>query len=198
MILRFLHWLASHATIYNWIQVAAGVRHIDARVAQQVRGIAPARYVLDLGGGTGRLRRLWPDSVRYVCLDIEFPKLTGFRKATRGLALQGDMTAMPVADGTMDLVVCTLVSHHLNERELRLALNEAGRVLAPSGRYIFLDGLRRRDRAISKALWSLDRGAHPYTAEELRQILDRHFEVVHWERFTVYHEYALAVLRKRE
>jgi hypothetical protein len=43
----------------------------------------------------------------------------------------------------------------------------------------------------------VDRGAHPHTAERLREMLAQEFEICHWELFSVLHEYALAVLRKR-
>jgi hypothetical protein len=68
--------------------------------------------------------------------------------------------------------------------------------LNPGGRFVFLDALERPDRWISRFMWSLDRGAGPYAAESLRALLSRHFEIESLDRFTIYHEYLLASLRK--
>jgi ubiquinone/menaquinone biosynthesis C-methylase UbiE len=198
MILRLFHAAAARPAIYNFIQAASGARYVHARLGERIRGIASPRYVLDVGGATGTLRVYWPRESRYICLDLERPKLEGFRKAVPdGLALQGDATAMPLATGSVDAVICTAVAHHLDEKALLHALAESRRVLAPHGQFVFLDALERSDRFLSRALWKVDRGAHPHTAERLRQMLAQEFEVCHWERFSVLHEYALAVLRKR-
>jgi ubiquinone/menaquinone biosynthesis C-methylase UbiE len=97
----------------------------------------------------------------------------------------------------VDAVICTAVAHHLDEPALMQILAEAKRVLVPSGQFVFLDALKRSDRFFSRALWKVDRGAHPHTAERLREMLAQEFEICHWELFSVLHEYALAVLRKR-
>jgi len=113
-----LHELASYPWVYDWIQKLAGARHVYGHISRQL----PARcngYVLDVGGGTGDMRQLWPAECRYVCLDIERPKLEGFRsKVQGGLALQTDATRMPIASGCADSVLCTAVAHHLTDAML--------------------------------------------------------------------------------
>src|ERR1700722_10950511 len=116
MVLRFAHWIASHAQAYDLIQIAAGRGAVQKRIAKQVDTLPNERYVLDVGGGTGAARRLWHTDTRYICLDNEFPKLQGFRRAApTGLALLGDATAMPLATASVDATICTMVSHHLSE-----------------------------------------------------------------------------------
>jgi ubiquinone/menaquinone biosynthesis C-methylase UbiE len=198
MILRLLHAAAARPAIYNLIQAASGARFVHARLGERIRGIPTPRFVLDVGGATGTLRVYWPQESRYICLDLERPKLEGFRTTVPdGLVLQADATAMPLATGSVDAVICTAGAHHLDEPALMQILAEAKRVLVPSGQFVFLDALKRSDRFFSRALWKVDRGAHPHTAERLREMLAQEFEICHWELFSVLHEYALAVLRKR-
>ena len=193
MWLCLLHKLASYPWVYDQIQKLAGVRRVYARMSRQLPA-GDAGYVLDVGGGTGGMRPLWPPDCYYVCLDLEMPKLRGFRsKAAGGLALQADATRMPIAGGCANYVVCMSVAHHLTDMELNSVLRESARVLRPGGRMFFLDPVFARQRVLGRMIWRLDRGSYPRTAEALRRIFGQHFEITHWEQFAVYHEYVFGV-----
>jgi len=194
MLLKLLHELASYPWVYDQIQRLAGVRQVHARMSRQMSADGGGTYVVDVGGGTGAMRQLWPADCRYVCLDIEMPKLQGFRsKVADGLALQTDATRMPIASGCADSVVCTAVAHHLTDTMLSDVLRETVRVLKPGGRMFFLDPVFARDRIAGRVIWRLDRGSYPRTAEVLRDIFGRHLEIAHWERFAIHHEYVFGV-----
>ena len=138
MLLSLLHELASYPWVYDQIQKLAGVRRVHARMSRQMSREARGAYVLDVGGGTGAMRQLWPGDCRYVCLDIEMPKLQGFRsKVMDGLALQTDATRMPIASGCASSVVCMAVAHHLTDAMLTDVFRESARVLKPGGRILF-------------------------------------------------------------
>jgi SAM-dependent methyltransferase len=193
MLLSLLHELASRPGVYDLIQKLAGVRQVHARMSRQLPA-SGAGYVLDVGGGTGAMRPLWPTGCRYVCLDIEMPKLQGFRaKVADGLALQTDATRMPIADGCVGSVVCMAVAHHLTDDMLASVLRESARVLKPGGRMFFLDPVFARRRLLGRLIWRLDRGSHPRTADTLQRVFQQHFQVAHWERFAIYHEYVFGV-----
>lgn len=193
MILSLLHELASYPWVYDQIQRAAGVRQVHARMSRQLP-TEGADYVVDVGGGTGAMRAIWPAGSRYVCLDIEMPKLRGFRaKVEDGLALQSDATRMPIADGCAGSVVCMAVAHHLTDGMLADVLRESARVLRPGGRVFFLDPVFAQSRRIGRMIWRLDRGSYPRTADTLRRVFSEHFQVAHWEQFAIYHEYVFAV-----
>jgi SAM-dependent methyltransferase len=140
------------------------------------------------------MRQLWPAHCRYVCLDIEMPKLQGFRsKVAGGLALQTDATRMPIASGCADSVVCMAVAHHLTDAMLTDVLGESVRVLKPGGRMFFLDPVLARDRIVGRMIWRLDRGSYPRTAEALQSVFSRHLKIAHWEQFAIHHEYVMGI-----
>jgi SAM-dependent methyltransferase len=90
------------------------------------------RRVLDAGSGDGGLAALLtaPD---VVCLDQSAAAVEAARR--RGLpAVQGDIAALPFADGEFDAVMCNWTLYHLPDLDRGLA--ELARVLRPGGRFV--------------------------------------------------------------
>ena len=171
----------------------AGQEQCVDRIARQTASLR-AETVIDIGGGTGNLRRIWSTSCRYVCLDIELPKLQGFRaKVPAGLAVLSDATHMSIATRCADAVVLVAVMHHLTDKMLDDVFQEALRVLKSDGKLIFLDPVLNRGCWMGRALWGLDRGSNPRAAEDLRKKLEASFKIVHWEKFAIYHEYVFGI-----
>jgi len=103
-----------------------------------------ARVVCELGCGTGRLAArllggVLPPGAVYVAVDPSrtMARLAGGKLAAfggRALVARTDGTvALPVADGAADRFVCAYVLDLLSEADVRAALAEARRVLAPGG-----------------------------------------------------------------
>ena len=116
---------------------------VEAAVIEAV-GDAPARALLDLGTGTGRmLELLAPKADRAVGIDSSHPmlnlaRLRVERAGLRNVQLrQGDIYALPVERDGYDLVVVHQVLHYLDEPAR--ALREAARVLKPGGRLLIVD-----------------------------------------------------------
>ena len=182
-------------TIYDTVQLVVGVSpHLDRRLAANL-GETPARpTILDVGGGTGLPPSLWPAGATYVCMDIDPVKLAGFRRKDRpGVALRGDATHLPVRTGSVDVVVCKNVTHHLRDAQVPPLFQESARVLKPGGRMLFIDAVRAPERWRSRALWRFDRGAHPRLVATLRQSMAARFDIAHWEVFAYYHRYVFGV-----
>lgn len=123
-------------------------------VAHFLRGRDQRRIrLLDVGTGTGRalhaLCRTWP-GLRVTALDLSPNYLA---RAHRQLArhrrirfVQANAEAMPLADASQDLVVCSYLFHELPPRVRRTVAREMARVLRPDGRLVLLDALQRGDR----------------------------------------------------
>jgi ubiquinone/menaquinone biosynthesis C-methylase UbiE len=153
--------------------------------------------ILDIGGGTGNVRPLWPAASRYICLDLDQPKLKAFRrKVTDGIPVMADGRCIPIASESVDALMCTKVAHHLSENAIEEVVREGRRILKPRGYFVFMDPVKRPDRLASRLMWNLDRGAFPYLAEQLIDILRRHFEIVETKRFSTWHDFLIVVLRK--
>lgn len=101
------------------------------RLLAEVTPLAPKR-VLDAGCGEGYTTAWLADALplsEITGLDGRPEALAVFGDLNpRARALQGDLTTLPFADDSFDLVVCTEVLEHVSEP--RLALRELSRVTA--------------------------------------------------------------------
>jgi len=191
--IEMLQRMAAHPWVYDRIQILAGQKQTLHRISKQTASLRP-ETVVDVGGGTGIWRGLWPAGCRYVCLDVEMPKLKGFRsRVPAGLAVLSDATRMSIATGSADVVMCMAVMHHLTDAMLDKVYVEALRILKGGGQLILLDPVLNRELLMGRILWKLDRGSCPRSAEELHKRLESKFKIVHWEKFAIYHEYVFGI-----
>jgi ubiquinone/menaquinone biosynthesis C-methylase UbiE len=98
--------------------------------------------VLDMGCGTGRFTIPLAERVKAVSgLDLSPMMLATARKklADQGLAAdlrEGDMAALPFADGSFDVVVSMLAMMHIPREDRQQVFREVARVLRPGGRFL--------------------------------------------------------------
>jgi ubiquinone/menaquinone biosynthesis C-methylase UbiE len=183
-----LERLASSPAVYDAIQFAAGRPILDVHLRQWLaheRGL-----VIDVGGGTGRTKALLPAAARLVCIDIDWRKLSAFHaRFPDASAVVADALMLPIRSAAAPLITCIAVSHHLDDRQLERALAEIARIQTPTGAFFFLDAVWIPDRRASRVLWRRDRGAHPRTAQQIREMINRYFRVVEQFEVTVWHRY---------
>lgn len=192
--LATLHRLASYGPVYDFIQTVAGVKLLHRRFRRVLSVSPPYQTVLDIGGGTGRIQTILASGSQYYCLDNEAPKLRHLlARNQEARAILGDAAQTPIADASVDLVLCTLVTHHLTDIQLQQMLSEIKRVLRPGGRLLFSDATWLPSWLSGRLLWSIDRGSNPRSKEVLLDVLSSHLRIVHREEFRLAHEYILVV-----
>lgn len=120
------------------------------KLVAQVAEPAPGT-VFELGCGTGsvtrRLAAALPDA-RITASDVDPDILSGAARKFADLGVEwmlASATSLPVADDSVDAVVCSLVLHHLDPAPKAAALAEARRVLRPGGRLHVADWGMPRD-----------------------------------------------------
>jgi SAM-dependent methyltransferase len=97
----------------------------------------PGRRTLDLACGEGRLSRVLAERGHAVVGVEGSPTLAAAARAAapRIDVLDGDAAAIPLEEGAVDLVVCSMAL--LNFDDMDAAVREVARVLEPGGRFCF-------------------------------------------------------------
>jgi SAM-dependent methyltransferase len=104
---------AEGATPYEWL----------------LDGVDPSGRIVDLGCGSGPARPL--DPTHWVGLDRSTEELRRARDGGRSTLVLGDVTSLPIPNGSVDVVTCSMAL--MLVRPLGPALEEIHRVLRPSG-----------------------------------------------------------------
>lgn len=192
---KLLHKIVSNPYVYDRVQQLVGAPQVRQNLLTHLQGLGQAMAILDLGGGTGNNRALFSTEQPYICLDNDQLKLKGFReKFPKDTGLRADATRIPLQSASVDLVLCTAVSHHIPDEWLNRFFAEAVRVTKPEGRFVFLDAVWSPRRLPSRLLWRYDRGSYPRTIETLQVTLAKHGRILDWQTFAIYHRYVIAIV----
>jgi ubiquinone/menaquinone biosynthesis C-methylase UbiE len=137
-----------------WLASRGRERAFRSRQAD-LAAIATGEAVLDVGCATGTLaieaaRRVGVNGSVYA-IDPRADLIARARRKARRAGVDVDLQVgsaeeLPFPDGSFDLVLSTLVWHHLPHDTLRGAANEARRVLKPTGRLLVVDIGGEQDR----------------------------------------------------
>jgi len=135
------------------------VRQLRHRTATLAR-MQPGDQVLDVGCGTGTLAmevaRRVGHTGRVAGVDPGTEQITCARRkaARRNVPIDfqiGVIEHLPFSDQTFDVVLSTLMMHHLQDSLKRQGLSEIARVLKPGGCLVIADFKRKQERQ-SRAL----------------------------------------------
>lgn len=143
---RVLHWARLYDAVV-WVFMLGRERTLRGRTLDLAR-LRPGESVLDVGCGTGTLAlaakaRVGPSGT--VCgIDAAAEMVTrATRKAERaGLDVafrHAVIETLPYPDGQFDVVLSTLMMHHLPRDVRSAAAREIRRVLKPGGRVLVMD-----------------------------------------------------------
>ena len=172
--------LAMRAADQNWADSVAGdmERHYSPgrtweALARTALPLLEPGDVLDIASGDGVLAELLaPHSHRYVCVDTSARVVAAASERLRRFAnvdvREGDMHALPFADGSFDLVV---LMHALTyAAKPAQAVAEAARVLRRGGRLLLSSLARHEHRAVVEAYGHVNLG---FGDKELRRFAEK-------------------------
>ena len=138
---------ARYYDVLTWVLTLGREGAVRERLVELAR-VAPGESVLDVGCGTGTLaiaakRRVGPTGmVRGVDASPEMLARARRKAAKAGLDI-GFETAraesLPFADASLDVVLATLMLHHLPAETRERFVSEVHRVLRPGGRVLAVD-----------------------------------------------------------
>ena len=172
--------LAMRAADQNWADSVAGdmERHYSPgrtweALARTALPLLKPGDVLDIASGDGVLAELLaPHSHRYVCVDTSARVVAAAAERLRRFAnvevREGDMHALPFADGSFDLVV---LMHALTySSKPAQAVAEAARVLRRGGRLLLSSLARHEHRAVVEAYGHVNLG---FGDKDLRRFAEK-------------------------
>ena len=148
-------------------------------ISQLAREMIPS-VTLDIASGAGHaLRTAAPYSGYAMAVDLTAEMLKVARKHLVGTGLdklgyiQAQADRLPLADGSVDLVICRIACHHFSS--IPDFLEEVNRILHPEGNFIMVDSIVPTDE---------DAGEFLNRVEKIRDSSHvRSFEVGQWMEF---------------
>lgn len=155
-----------------------------------------ARRVFEFGCGTGKfaaelLSKHLPATATYLGCDLSetmvrlaTARLAAFGECARLLQTGGEIR-FPLADGSVDRVVCTYVLDLLAEEDIRRFLGEARRVLIPGGKLCLVSlthGVTAVSRLVSRAWDAIFRWRPTLVGGCRPVLLEEYLETGAWRR----------------
>ena len=141
-----IHWAARY-DLLAWLLTHGRERQLRQRFID-LAGLAPGDAVLDIGCGTGTLgiaasRHVGASGT--VCgIDASPPMIARARRKATTAGVEVDFRiavaeSLPFPDGRFDVVLSTLMLHHLPRKTRRQCAGEIKRVLRSGGRALAVD-----------------------------------------------------------
>ncbi len=136
-------YFARNAEVWDQIRsLHVAESEVEQAIARAL-GKQPLGRLVDIGTGTGRMIELFgPRAAQAIGIDrsSEMLRLARVKLEAAGIASslrQGDMYALPLADGSADSIIIHQVLHYAHSPAAAIA--EAARVLAPGGALLVVD-----------------------------------------------------------
>jgi SAM-dependent methyltransferase len=165
-----------------------GTRAVLLEIESVLREVRAPASLLDVGSGIGDIAAHARDLARRHRRELSLftvdraEPLAAASRARTGSAVRGDATALPFADRSVDIAICSQTLHHFDDAQATRVLRELDRVARVR---VIVSDLRRSWLAAA-GLWlaSFPLGFHPvsrhdgvvsimrgYTGDELRRLV---------------------------
>jgi ubiquinone/menaquinone biosynthesis C-methylase UbiE len=150
---RVLHWAAGYDLLV-WLLTHGRDRALRETLVGLAR-LTDGERVLDVGCGTGSLaivaKRHVGATGEVVGIDASPPMVARARAKTRRAGIDvsfkdGVAEALPFPDAQFDVVLSTMMLHHLPRKARQECAREIRRVLRPGGRVLVVDFGQAQDR----------------------------------------------------
>lgn len=169
------HFLTPIYELLAWPMLGGVWRDVGVDVANAA---SPEVAVVDLGCGPAtvlqKISRLRPD-LSLTGVDIDERMLTTARRRLPDARfLQGSIDAVPIEDQTADIVISSMVFHHLEPPIKQGALREARRILKRGGLFLMSDfskPINRRGAWLIRWFGMVEQGVARQGAGELQEIV---------------------------
>ncbi|MHB8916519.1 MAG: class I SAM-dependent methyltransferase [Desulfocucumaceae bacterium] len=169
--------------LYRLFQGLAGADYFSRIYANEYVKANSGDRILDIGCGPADILRYLP-KVEYVGFDLNKAYIDYAAKKYSEASFYCRKIDIQMIEefgweNSFDIVLANGVIHHLNENEALELLELSRLALKPGGRLVTHDGVYIQDQsAISRYLWSIDRGRYVRTREKYIALASRVFKNV--------------------
>jgi len=145
----------------------------DTTRLKDILNIPVDGWILDAGGGTGRISSQFKDSSQGIIVcDLSWPMLKQSGNKNGVMPVNSTVDSLPFADNTIDRVLVVDALHHF--KNARLAVQEFIRVLKPGGKLVIeefdINTLFVKCLAFAEKILLM--GSHFYKPEEIIQMAE--------------------------
>ena len=179
-----LHGLLSFSFVHATFQWLVGANRFQKRFVDQFVQARPGQRLLDVGCGTGSLKRFLPD-VDYVGYDQSPAYIQMARKQYEDGAEfhVGEVAEMDPANfEAFDIVIAVGLLHHLDDDDVHRFCDVAWDALANNGRLVTIDPtFVPKQSRFAKWLIKRDRGMNVRRPEEQQPLVQARFANVTFE-----------------
>ena len=168
---------------YELFQKFLGGDHAKRWLARNFWKPRSGEVIVDIGCGSGTILEFLPPDIEYLGIDISEEYIRSARRkfSDRAVFFQG--TAHDFVNqndsycGSVDLVLCNGLLHHLSDGEAFEVLELSKRLMKPDGRLVCLEAtfLARQTR-LSRWILNRDRGKHIRSEQDWKKLFGQAFE----------------------